>query len=125
MYLRSVVLQLSPAQMAAMRAIWVSPLVEQLLRHIRPAVPEHVLPTDRGRRLLTAAVHTARRHRLSSRPALLGYAILVVRIGEDLGHGPPAAWAGPVLDDPWLSAAEKLEQLEQLAQEQGLLAPHA
>lgn len=109
--------------MAAMNEVWASPQVEALFDHVqeqlglaRPIQPEH------GRRLLTEAVMTARRHLLADPEALRRYALLVVRVGDDLGHEPSLAWAGPILDDPWSSDAEKVSFLEQAARAQGMLA---
>jgi len=108
-----------------MRRIWVTPLVDELTRELRGAHAGRIqsLGPERCRRLLTDAIETARRHDLTASDGLRAYAALVITVGEDLGRGDAVAWSGPVLDDPWLTRAEKIERLERLAVEQGLIHP--
>ncbi len=108
-----------------MRRIWVTPLVEELTGALKQTHAARIqsLGPERCRRLLTDAIETARRHDLEPPDALRPYAALVIRAGEDLGRGPAMEWSAAVLDDPWLTRGEKIEQLERLAVEQGLLRP--
>jgi hypothetical protein len=117
-----VAILISPEQMVVMRELWVLPQVEALLDRVqeRRGLARPIHP-EQGRRMVTDAVMTARRHHLTDPEALCRYATLVVQVGEDLGGGSAAAWSGPVLDDPWLSDAEKVSSLEQAALERGLL----
>ncbi|MCA9708334.1 MAG: hypothetical protein KDK70_20965 [Myxococcales bacterium] len=114
-------LRISPDQLAALRMHWATPEVEALFDHVeaqlgvsRPIQPEH------GQRLISEALGTARRHGLADPDALRRYAVLVIRVGDDLGHEPAATWSGPILDDPWLSDDEKVGLLEQAAADHGL-----
>ncbi|MCX4244914.1 hypothetical protein [Paraliomyxa miuraensis] len=117
------VLRISPQQMQAMHERRAEPQVDALFDHVQDRLGlTHPIQPQHGREVLTAAVLTARRHGLSDPAALERYALLVVRVGDDLGYGPADAWSGPILDDPWLSDAEKISLLEQAAIERGLLS---
>ena len=117
--------RISSAQIVAMRQIQaedralerVDRLAEELRQ--RRLVRLSSLHRGRWRELLRAAIETAHRHDLGHE-ALCRYAALVIRFDEDLGRGPAAVWSGPIFEDPWLSDAEKLEQLEQCATEANL-----
>lgn len=116
-------LRISPEQLAAMRAIQAAPLVEELFEHICQRLGDDPPSAKRRRRLLDSAVETARRNHIGDAEARRGYALLVVRLGEDPGREPVAHWAEPVLEDPWLSDDEKVSSLEQAAAALGLLSP--
>ncbi|MEM7155189.1 MAG: hypothetical protein AAF799_20240 [Myxococcota bacterium] len=98
--------------------------VERLAQELRERklARSSSLHRARWRELLAAAIETAHRYDLGHE-ALCRYAALVIRFDEDLGRGPAAVWSGPIFEDPWLSDAEKLEQLEQCAADSKLACP--